>query len=111
LQLPTALLHNSQAVDNKNEFLWGFYNNFRLSQGQLKTYATTPLPTSIQVFYLLPNAIAPYHPTNFREGSGSRRWAACLRAVKPFLKADFNERMNFAREPFFLAGVAVECPQ
>jgi hypothetical protein len=39
-----ALLHNSQAVDNKNEFLWHFYNNFRLSQGQLKTYATTPLP-------------------------------------------------------------------
>jgi hypothetical protein len=37
-----ALLHNSQAVDNKNEFLWHFYNNFRLSQGQLKTYATTP---------------------------------------------------------------------
>jgi hypothetical protein len=38
-----ALLHNSQAVDNKNEFLWHFYNNFRLSQGQLKTYATTPM--------------------------------------------------------------------
>jgi hypothetical protein len=37
-----ALLHNSQAVDKKNEFLWHFYNNFRLSQGQLKTYATTP---------------------------------------------------------------------
>jgi hypothetical protein len=37
-----ALLHNSQAVDNKNEFLRRFYNNFRLSQGQLKTYATTP---------------------------------------------------------------------
>jgi hypothetical protein len=37
------LLHNSQAVDNKNEFLWHFYNNFRLSQGQLKTYATTPV--------------------------------------------------------------------
>ncbi|MFN7225963.1 MAG: hypothetical protein ACK5UY_01745 [Holosporales bacterium] len=35
-------MHNSQAVDNKNEFLWHFYNNFRLSQGQLKTYATTP---------------------------------------------------------------------
>jgi hypothetical protein len=37
-----ALWHNSQAVDNKNEFLRRFYNNFRLSQGQLKTYATTP---------------------------------------------------------------------
>jgi hypothetical protein len=37
-----ALLHNSQEVDKKNEFLWHFYNNFRLSQGQLKTYATTP---------------------------------------------------------------------
>jgi hypothetical protein len=41
-----ALLHNSQAVDNKNEFLWHFYNNFRLSQGQLKTYATTPKKAS-----------------------------------------------------------------
>jgi hypothetical protein len=37
------LLHNSQVVDNKNEFLRHFYNNFRLSQGQLKTCATTPL--------------------------------------------------------------------
>jgi hypothetical protein len=43
--MSTALLHNSQAVDNKNEFLWHFYNNFRLSQGQLKTYATTPMST------------------------------------------------------------------
>jgi hypothetical protein len=44
----TALLHNSQAVDNKNEFLWHFYNNFRLSQGQLKTYATTPVYTALR---------------------------------------------------------------
>jgi hypothetical protein len=50
LQLPTALLHNSQAVDNKNEFLWHFYNNFRLSQGQLKTYATTPLCIPVKLF-------------------------------------------------------------
>jgi hypothetical protein len=46
-----ALLHNSQVVDNKNEFLWHFYNNFRLSQGQLKTYATTPFAlTDLQFF-------------------------------------------------------------
>jgi hypothetical protein len=47
IPISQALLHNSQAVDNKNEFLWHFYNNFRLSQGQLKTYATTPISHGI----------------------------------------------------------------
>jgi hypothetical protein len=88
-----ALLHNSQAVDNKNEFLWHFYNNFRLSQGQLKTYATTPKAGNHHKFLsdktesALSNAAALYEESQHNQSDNP---STTVHLTVEFLLKEFN---------------------